>query len=241
MSRPKTWYLPHLDSVSEVAILVGDQRRLNIFAEQLNKSNIVVSHHLFGLLTGEYKNVPLSVVAYGMGAPAVAVALEELATLGAKVVVKAGTAMTLTCPLGSLLLAEGGVRLEGTSYYYLPPEVPAIADHRLLKSFEEMLSALNVSFYTGLIATLDSLHPNRLDHHRLDTPLLSKLGVLGLDMETATIYTVSRFLGLKSVSLCLATVAFHNFETLPEESRYSLERLLVHAVLECVHNLQARG
>jgi len=236
MNKPRTWYLHRLQGIPEVAILVGDSRRLELFSKKLKDPDIDVSHHNFALLTGEYKGVPLSVMAYGMGAPAVAVAIEELAALGAKVIVRAGTAMAVSCPLGSLLLAEGGVRLEGTSSSYLPIEFPAIPDHGLLNAFEKSLSTLNVPRYLGLIASLDGLYPNRLKEEKVDIALFRRLGVVGMDMETATVYAVSRVLGLKAVSLCLTSVEFGSFEVLAEEMRRPLEELLVEAALEGIRS-----
>jgi len=232
MKKPRTWYLHRPQGVPEIAILVGDSRRLELFAEKLKDSDIDLSHHGFTLLIGDYKGIPLSVTAYGMGAPAVAVAIEELAALGAKVIVRAGTVMAVSCPLGGLVLAEGGVRLEGTSSSYLPIGFPAIPDRELLNAFARSLSTSNASHYSGLIASLDGLYPNRLGGEKLDIELFRKLGVVGIDMETATVYAVSRFLGLKAVSLCLASVEFKSFDVLAEERRRPSEELLVEASLE---------
>ncbi len=232
MRKPRTWYLQCYQKIPKTAILVGDQRRLDLFIEKFKNPNTNASHHNFALLTGEYKGIPLSVTAYGMGAPAAAVAIEELATLGAKVIVRVGTTMAISCPLGSLVLAEGGVRLEGTSTSYLPIEFPAIPDRELLNAFEKALTVLNAPYRLGLIASLDGLYPNRLKEEKLDINLFRRLGVAGMDMETATVYTVSRFLGLKAVSLCLTSVEFDSLEVLNEKERESSERLLVEASLE---------
>jgi len=234
MNKPQTWYLQHNQEVPRVVILVGDVRRLDLFSETLENSRFNVGSHGMTLLTGQYKGIPLGVLAHGMGAPAAAVAIEELHALGAEVVIRAGTAMAISCPLGSFVLAEGGVRLEGTSIAYLPIEFPAIPNYDLLTAFASGLSSSGVPYRVGLIASLDGLHPNRLREGKVDVTLLRKLGVIGLDMETAAVYAVSRYLQLKAVSFCLATVKFDSFEVLAEEERRSLEKLLVEATLEGV-------
>lgn len=240
--RARTWYLHRPQGIPGVAVLVGDPRRLELFTKKLKGSNIDASHHNFTLLTGEYKGVPLSVTAYGMGAPAAAVAIEELATLGAKVIVRAGTAMAVSCPLGSLVLAEGGVRMEGTSSSYLPIEFPAIPDRELFNAFEKSLSSLNVPHYLGLIASFDGLYPSRLNEEKVNIALFRRLGVVGMDMETAAVYVVSKFLGLKAVSLCLTSVKFGSLELLNEETRRSLEERLVEATLEGIRSyLEGKG
>ena len=234
MDKPQTWYLQHNPEVPRGVILVGDMRRLDLFAENLKNPRFSVGSHGMTLLTGQYKGIPLGVLAHGMGAPAAAVAIEELHTLGAEVVIRAGTTMTIACPLGSLVLAEGGVRLEGTSIAYLPIEFPAIPDYQLLTAFASGLSSRGVPYRVGLIASMDGLHPNRLREGKLDVMLLRKAGVVGLDMETAAVYAVCRYLQLKAVSLCLATVKFDSFEVLGEKERRALEKLLVEATLEGV-------
>ncbi|MGC8817408.1 MAG: nucleoside phosphorylase [Candidatus Hadarchaeum sp.] len=232
MNQPRTWYLHQSGALPEVAILVGDSKRLDLFAEKLKHSDTDRSHHGFALLKGTYEGIPLSVTAYGIGAPAIAVAIEELATLGAKIIVRAGTVMALSCPLGSLILAEGGVRLEGTSSSYLPIEFPAIPDPELFEGFARALSSLGVPYYLGLVASLDGLYPRKLKEEKIDVKLFHKFGVVGMDMETAAAYVVSKFLGLKAVSLCLASVEFGSFNTLAEGERRSLEELLVEATLK---------
>ena len=63
-------------------------------------------------MTGSFAGVPVTVSAFGMGAPIALVVLEELAALGARAVLRAGTAMAVAhdVPLGAFVVAEWQAR-----------------------------------------------------------------------------------------------------------------------------------
>jgi len=232
MTKPRLWYLRNSPIVPEGAILVGDVRRLEIFSKMLKKTQVVEESHGMKLVTGQYKKIPVCILAYGMGAPAAAVAIEELSLLGAKIVVRAGTAMAFSCPLGTFVLAKGGVRMEGTSGFYLPLEFPALPDYGLLRVFEETLSDRQSPFLVGLVASIDGLYPNRLKSAEDMIPKLRKCGVVAADMETTAIYIISSVLNLKAISLCLATVSYDGLKSLSDKQRRAFEKVLAEIALE---------
>ena len=66
---------------------------------------------------------------FGIGAPAAAAALEELAAMGTPAFVSVGTAGSLqrNLDIGDLVLCEAAIRDEGVSHHYLPPAKLATA------------------------------------------------------------------------------------------------------------------
>jgi hypothetical protein len=60
---------------------------------------------------------------FGIGAPAAAAALEELAALGTERFISIGTAGSLQrdLPVGEVVVCEDAIRDEGVSHHYLPP------------------------------------------------------------------------------------------------------------------------
>ena len=73
--------------MAEAVVLVGDPARVQVFAGHMSAAQIVAQDREFTTLTGEYKGARISVVSVGIGAPSVAIVLEELWELGARVVV----------------------------------------------------------------------------------------------------------------------------------------------------------
>jgi uridine phosphorylase len=76
----------------------------------------------------------VTVAAFGMGTPIRAVILEEVTWLGARVVLRAGTAMALgNLALGDFIVPDAAIRGEHTSATYVPLEYPAVADPALAR------------------------------------------------------------------------------------------------------------
>jgi purine-nucleoside phosphorylase len=80
------------EDLSPYVLLPGDPGRTKIIAEKF-LTQVKRTSDYRGLLsyTGKYKNVPVSVVTTGMGCPSGGIVVEELASLGAKVLIRVGT------------------------------------------------------------------------------------------------------------------------------------------------------
>ncbi|KRT76129.1 MAG: udp, uridine phosphorylase, uridine phosphorylase [Armatimonadetes bacterium CSP1-3] len=239
----RAWYLRvRPEDVARVVIVVGDPARLQLFKEALSGAEVVGRDREFTTITGAYEGLRLSVAASGIGAPAAAIVLEELAQLGISVVVRAGTMMAFRAKVGDLILAQAACRFEGTSAAYLPPEVPAVPDAGLFLRFREALVASGSNPAVGLVASSDGFYTHlvaRADGRMPGAHLLPRLlewNVLGADMETSAVFTIGQRLGLRTTSLCVATVDGHTGRMLEPAEREEAERRLVAAVL---HGLRA--
>ena len=64
----------------------------------------------------------------GMGCPSTAIGVEELANIGVKTMIRLGTsgAMQEHTRVGDLVIANGAMIQEGTSFKYMPINSPAI-------------------------------------------------------------------------------------------------------------------
>lgn len=252
MTGKKTWYLKcSPEDCAPSVVLIGDPARVHLFAAELDGARVIAQEREFTTLTGTYQELPVSVVSIGIGAPAAAIAMEELWELGTRVVVRAGTAMALNVPMGNFVLAQGAARFEGVSTTYLPLEFPALADADLFFTFRQVLDEAHVPYHAGLVATSDGFY-TQLFHHVLperkprrdDATLIEHLiehGVLGADMETSAIYTIGQLLGMKCVSLCVATVDGRTQAMMEPSLRIKKEEQLVRLVLKGLHTFAQRS
>jgi len=243
MGNRRTWYLKcNPGDCASSVVLVGDPARVRLFAMELSDARVMAQEREFTTLTGTYQGLPVSVVSIGIGAPVAAIAMEELWELGTRVVVRAGTVMALNVALGDFVLAQGAARFEGISTAYLPLEFPALADADLFFAFRQVLDEAQVRYHAGLVATSDGFYiqlfhhalPNRKPR-RADATLIERLieqGVLGADMETSAIYTIGQFLGIKCVSLCVATVDGRTQTIMEPALRAEKEKQLVRLALK---------
>lgn len=105
---------------------------------------------------GAWADQDVLVTTVGIGAPPLAIAVEELARAGTRAMVLLGTA-TLAGSSTPWLLPHGAVRRDGTSAQYAPAQFPAIPDPGLRAALAESSGA--AASY-GVVETVDVLgHP----------------------------------------------------------------------------------
>jgi AMP nucleosidase len=79
------------------------------------------------------------------------------------------------------------IRGEGTSNDYVPPEVPAMPSFKLHKFVSEKIVEAGLEYRTGVIYTTNR---RVWEHDENFRARLKDLRVIGIDMETATLFSV---------------------------------------------------
>jgi uridine phosphorylase len=224
------------EAVAPLVLLTGDPARVDRIDARLDGARIVSRNREYTLATGRYQDTPISALSAGIGAPSTAIALEELAGVGARAVVRVGTMMGVEAAMGSAVLATGAARFEGTSAAYLPLPCPAVPDWALARSVLAAATAAGLDVRTGISATYDAFYPamapTLVGGQPLDLAPLRAAGVLALDMETALVYIAGARLRLAVVALCLVTVRAEPFAQLAPNARAAGEDRLVGAALD---------
>jgi uridine phosphorylase len=135
---------------------------------------------------------------FGIGAPAAATALEEVAAMGTLVFISIGTAGSLQRDLevGDLVLCEAAIRDEGVSHHYLPPGRLARPAERITAALGAALRRSDVAFQPGTSWTIDTPYRETVAearHYQSD-------GVLCVEMEAAALFAVAEVRGLQVAS-----------------------------------------
>lgn len=190
------------EDVGEYVIVVGDRGRVERVAKYLSDSRKVGENREYLTYTGFLKGKKVSVMSTGMGAPAMAIGIEELATTNAKVVIRVGTtgAFQKELKLGDSVIVTGAVRLDGTTAQYIVPEYPAVADFNVVQALVKAAKLVNNRYHVGIVASTDSYYGRHFDpqrHSHIEN-LLVKAGVLAVEMEIGALYVVGRIKGLKT-------------------------------------------
>jgi len=238
-----SWYLKlSADDCTPRVILVGDPARQALFSEHMGNVREVANEREFCTIQGVYNGQSVSVITVGIGAPAAVLVLEELWELGARIVVRAGTGMSVGIPLGNFILVQAAVRHEGVSQSYLPLNFPAVADIDLFHSFLHTLKEEKVAVAAGVILTSDSFYTDLFSHSiqnrhpiRQQQTLLQRYaeaGIISADMETSALYIAAQYLGIRCLTLLLATVDGFELRSLEEKERQNKERELARLALE---------
>ena len=190
--------------VGKYVLLPGDPDRVLRIAKYLDNAKEVAFHREHRTWTGEYKGIKVSATSTGMGCPSTAIAVEELANVGATHFIRVGStgALQKGMNIGDLVVSTGALRLDGTTKYYAHESFPALPDYYLTKALIEA-SIVNREnqdsrLFIGLSATSDAFYG--------ETPELQKMlidhKVLNVEMESSAIYVVSHMRGLKSGMVC---------------------------------------
>ena len=194
------------------AILPGDPDRCELIASLMDSSTYLTSKREYKSYLGKIGNENVLVISTGMGGPSAAICAEELHMLGINNLIRVGTCggMQLDVNPGDLVIAQGAIRAEGTSYEYLPVEYPALASFKLLSAMKDVVENLNIPYHVGIVHSKDSFYgqhsPERMPvYNDLKTKWKSfiKAGALASEMETAALYSVATTLKMNAVAILL--------------------------------------
>lgn len=190
------------EDVGEYVIVVGDRGRVERVAKYFASPTKVGDNREYLTYTGYIKNKKVSVMSTGMGAPAMAIGIEELATTNAKFVIRVGTtgALQKSLKLGDSVIVSAAVRLDGTTSQYIVPEYPAVADFEVVQALVKAAKLINNPYHVGIVLSTDSYYGRDFDperHSHLEKQLV-KAGVLAVEMEIGALYVVGKIKGLRT-------------------------------------------
>jgi len=135
-----------------------------------------------------------------IGAPATVVFLEQLIALGVKEFVFLGLAGAIQkARIGDRIIVTEAVRLEGTSYHYLPPNTPSLPSAKMIDELTTYFSSNGIRFAKGKICTTDA--PFRETFKLIND--LRQREVIAIEMEIAAAFAVASFRHVKAVALVI--------------------------------------
>jgi uridine phosphorylase len=199
--------------VGDYVLVPGDPGRTPLIAKHLDEAREVAFSREYRTFTGKLDGVPVSAMSTGMGGPSVAIAIEELNELGVHTLLRVGTcgAAQPEIKMGDLVIGYAAVRSEGTPNGYVPTEYPAVASLHMVNALVESAEASGVPYHVGVIRSVDALYsdllPDRMPrpHLRDELAMWSKAGILSNDMESSTLFVVSRLRKMRAgtINLCV--------------------------------------
>src|SRR5262245_11686236 len=107
--------------ISRYVFCPGDQARARKIAERFENPYLVSDSRGILVMSGKYQGTFMTVCGTGMGGPVVAIALEELAHMGANTFVRVGSCGVFQegQKPGDVIIASGTFRAGGTANSYL--------------------------------------------------------------------------------------------------------------------------
>ena len=134
----------------------------------------------------------LTIINFGMGSPNAATIMDLLVAVNPKGVLILGKCGGLkdSSEIGNFILPIGAIRGDGTSNDYFPPEVPALPSFKLHKFVSDIIVEKQSDYRTGVIFTTNR---RVWEHDKKFLKRLKQTTSIGVDMETATIFSVGHF------------------------------------------------
>ena len=218
--------------IAESILLPGDPLRAKFIAENWFEEPVRFNEirNMFGY-TGRYKGERVSVMGTGMGMPSLSIYVNELLReYGVKRLVRVGTCGGLTekVKVRDLVLgiaastdsAVNKIRFAGMDY------APS-ASFALLSAAYEAAKASGLTAHVGPIVSSDSFYTEDPEQWKL----WAKFGILGVEMETAELYTLAA--KYNAQALAILTVSDHlvTGEATSSEERQTSFRTMVEIAL----------
>jgi len=187
------------EEMGKYILLTNFNQYVNLFAQKFGS---IVQGSDRVMPTSTHENI--SIINFGMGSANAATIMDLLSCVKPKAVLFLGKCGGLKKinRLGDLILPIAAIRGEGTSNDYFPPEVPALPAFNLQKAVSTNIRNHNLDYWTGTIYTTN----RRVWEHDNDfKEYLKKIRVMGIDMETATIFSVGFYNGIPAGALLLVS------------------------------------
>jgi purine-nucleoside phosphorylase len=224
------------DDFAATVLMPGDPLRAQYIADTYleNAKRVNDVRNMWGF-TGEYKGIPVSVQAHGMGIPSASIYCTELITeYNVKRMIRVGSCGT-THPrvkLRDVIIAMGActdsvvnrIRFGGYDF-------AALASYSLVEKAVSAAKANNVSYHVGNIFSADLFYTPDTDMFKT----MAKYDVLGVEMEAAGIYPIAAEHGVEVLAICTVSDDIRTGAALTSEERATTFDEMITVALETVH------
>lgn len=184
--------------------LTGSDERAKQLSEHFNQ--LIVKphprqHNLYlGQLPSLNGNIDVAAISTGIGGPSADIIINELIALGARRLLRIGTAGSLQpeqIKVGDLVIATAAVRDDKASWDYIYPEYPAVASFDYLTSAGRAIKFLpQVHTHFGIVHSKSSLYAREFGYSVITenenyVKSLRLSGVMATEMECAQLFILT--------------------------------------------------
>lgn len=220
MGIPTPHISAKLGDFAKTVLMPGDPKRAAFIAKNYLEDAVLVND-VRGVqgYTGYYKGKRVSVMASGMGQPSIGIYSYELFNFyDVDAIIRVGSCGSFSPDLHvrDIVVAMGACTNGNyASQYNLPGTFSPIADFELVRRAVEECQKAGVNYRVGNILSSDMFYDDANSGMQW-----SKMGVLGVEMESAALYCNAARAGKKALCICTVSDSF----VYPEENTTAEER-----------------
>ena len=233
MPVPTPHITEKLGDFADTVLMPGDPLRAKFIAENFLEDAVLVNN-VRGVngYTGYYKGKRVSVMASGMGQPSIGIYSYELFNFyDVKTVIRIGSCGSFHEDLHvrDIIVAMGACTNGNYAMQYnLPGTYAPIADFDLVRRAAELCEKAGVNYKVGNIFSSDIFYDESNSGMEW-----AKMGVLGVEMESAALYCNAARAGKKALCICTVSDSFsHPEETTTAEERQNSFTQMMEIALE---------
>lgn len=221
--------------VAPYVLLPGDPGRASFIAKTYLEGATLYNENR-GLLgySGSYQGVPVSVQTTGMGCPSLSIVVEELIRLGARTLIRVGTAgiISPTVRPGDHVVVTAAEPGDGTTAQYLRGDTSSLApDFEVVRALVDSPGQEEFPLHVGPVRTEDAFYATSRD----DVAVLAGRGVLAVEMESSALFLLGRLRGTATgCVLCASNAVGDSSFADPEIMRRSVAAMVSRALGACV-------
>ena len=177
-------YTKHpLEDFTDLVLLTNFNNYVDIFCEEFGVEKPDYSANMRAVTADG-----ITIINFGMGSPNAAIIMDLLSAIMPKACLFLGKCGGISpkTQRGDLILPIAGIRGEGTSNDYYPPEVPALPAFMMQRAVSSTIRDLGYDYWTGTVYTTNRRvweYDDRFKKYLLTTRAMA------VDMETATLFT----------------------------------------------------
>lgn len=182
------------------------------FLKQMDDIAVLSQFGEYTVYSGLFEGERLGLLYHGSGSFSVSTAIDELAALGVRAILRVGNSggMRPDLKIGDLVICSGGIREDRVMLDYVPVEYPAVPSRHMVQAEIAAFESLEIPFKEGLTLSVGTMYPGSgfetargvMDQTVLNrVHLWKKIGAANVDIETTTVLTMTRLFGLHGGAL----------------------------------------
>ncbi|MCS6783579.1 MAG: purine-nucleoside phosphorylase [Candidatus Caldarchaeum sp.] len=188
--------------IAKRVVAAGDPARVVQLSKMLDSPRLVNENRGFIAYTGSFRGEPVTVICHGVGGPSSAIVFEEVAMLGAKLIIRFGTcgAFVKGMKNGEVVIPTAAAYIGGTLQQYVPDtHLTPTPSYEVVSTLVEEFKNDGLKTYVGPVFSSDAFYAEDPEF----AAKWSRRGYIAVEMECATLFGLGMLRNLKTGSALL--------------------------------------